>query len=274
MAVIPWELEVYSTKLLNRARYLIAAPRVYRNWWAWPLPKIGVGIVLETRGGIRFLARPHTADLATLNEAFILRPYLRSELVALHSDSVVVDVGAHIGDFSLEAASLCRNGRVYAVEPVAEFSKMIQINRLLNEFENIEIVTAALGAFEGVVRINLAGSSSSLHWESGDSFQEARQTTLARLMSDYRIDHIDLLKMDCEGSEWDVLPNSRKILPKVSQICMEYHPRDGWTGERLAAFLRAEGYTVEYTQGGWNGSLWATRMPINESALPRSAAGR
>jgi hypothetical protein len=90
-------------------------------------------------------------------------------------------------------------------------------------------------------------------------------------MSDYQIDHIDLLKMDCEGSEWEILPHSREVLPKVSQICMEYHPRDGWTGERLAAFLRAEGYTVEFTQGGWNGALWAARTPHSKSAL-RSAA--
>jgi FkbM family methyltransferase len=186
---------------------------------------------------------------------------------------VVVDVGAHVGDFTLEAAILCPQGRIYAVEPVAEFSTMIQINKLLNGFENIEIISAALGASQGVAKINLSGSSSSLHWGDGNQVQQVRQTTLARLMSDCQIDRIDLLKMDCEGSEWEILPNSEAILPKISQICMEYHPRDGWTGEKLATFLQSAGYTVEFTQGGWNGSLWASRMPDGAPAM-RSVAGK
>ncbi len=35
-----WRLKVFISRWRNRVRYLLAAPRVYRNWWAWPLPKL------------------------------------------------------------------------------------------------------------------------------------------------------------------------------------------------------------------------------------------
>ena len=36
-----WRLSVLRSNWRNRLRYLLAAPRVYRNWWAWPLPPAG-----------------------------------------------------------------------------------------------------------------------------------------------------------------------------------------------------------------------------------------
>jgi len=259
MNKLRWETQVFFSKWRSRTQYLLAAPRVFRNWWAWPLPKLGIGVVLETRSGMRFLVRPKTTDLATLNEALVTRPYLCSDLINLTADSVVVDVGANIGDFSVEVATLCPRGRIIAVEPVIESAAMIEINKLLNRLTNIEVVQVALGSSEAEVEINLAGNFSSLYWKNEGPVQKVRQTSLARLMEERRIEHIDLLKMDCEGAEWEILPNSSEILPQVRQICMEFHPMNGWTGDKLATYLRNAGYKVEFTEGGWNGALWATR---------------
>jgi FkbM family methyltransferase len=259
MNKLRWESQVFFSKWRSRTRYLLAAPRVFRNWWAWPLPKLGIGVVLETRSGMRFLVRPRTTDLATLNEALVTRPYLCSDLIDLTADSVVVDVGANIGDFSIEVATLCPRGRIIAVEPVIESAAMIEINKLLNELTNIEVVQVALGSSEAEVEINLAGNFSSLYWKNEGQVQKVRQTSLARLMEERQIGHIDLLKMDCEGAEWEILPNSSEVLPHVRQICMEFHPMNGWTGDKLATYLRNAGYKVEFTEGGWNGALWATR---------------
>jgi FkbM family methyltransferase len=218
---------------------------------------------------MRFLVRPKTTDLATINEALVLRPYLCSDLIELREDSVVVDVGANTGDFSIEVAALCPRGRIVAVEPVIESAAMIEINKLLNELTNLEVVQVALVSSESEVEINLAGSASSLYWkkEGQQQVQRVRQTNLARLMDELLIGHIDLLKLDCEGAEWEILPKSSEVLPLISQICMEFHPMNGWTGDKLATYLRSAGYKVEFTQGGWNGALWATRRDRRE-AIP------
>jgi FkbM family methyltransferase len=254
-----WECRVVCAKWRNRGRYLLSVPRVFRNWWAWPLPKLGIGVVLETRQGMHFLVRGNTTDLGTLNEALILRPYLKSNLIKLRENALVVDVGANIGDFSVEAATLCPRGRIVAVEPISEFVAMIEVNKRLNNLANIEVVQVALGSREARVEIQLAGNASSFYWARGKEVQAVRQTSLPRLMEELKIKEIDLLKLDCEGAEWEILPNAAEVLPHIAQICMEFHPMNGWSGEKLAHYLRNMNYTVELACGGWNGTLWAVR---------------
>jgi len=255
-----WEISVFVSRWRNRLHYLSAAPRLYKNWWARPLPKLGIGIVLELRNGLRYLVRPGTTDLAVLNEAVLRNSYLSAGYVKLQEDAVVVDVGANIGDFTIQVAALCPRGRIYAIEPISHNARMIQLNSLLNGMSNITVLTVALGCGEGDIAIHLAGSQSSGHFFSDRRPKETvRQITLQRLMRECSIERIDLLKLDCEGAEWDILPSCGELFPRIDQICMEFHPREDWTGARLAAWLRDFGYQVRHTQGGWNGLLWATR---------------
>jgi FkbM family methyltransferase len=234
---------------------------VFRNWWAWPLPKLGVGVTLELRNGLRYRVRSGTTDLAVVNEAAILNPYLGPGYLQLSEDAIVIDVGANIGDFTVHVASLCPRGRIYAVEPLADNVEMIVLNSGLNGISNVEIVQVALGASEGEVEIDVAGSHSSTYYRTRDAAtQRVRLTTLAILMKEHGIDRVDLLKMDCEGAEWDILPCSDEILPRIRQICMELHLAGGWTSEKLANWLRDRGYEVIHTPAVWNGRLWAIRQ--------------
>jgi hypothetical protein len=93
-----------------------------------------------------------------------------------------------------------------------------------------------------------------------DAAEPARILTLAGLMAEHGLSHIDLLKLDCEGAEWDILPAAEALLSRVSQICMEYHQEGSWTAERLGTWLTGCGFTVKIQSGGgWNGLLWARR---------------
>jgi len=158
------------------------------------------------------------------------------------------------------AAALCPLGRVYAVEPISEYIAALEDNKALNSLSNVEIVQAALGDHEGVIGLFVAGNRSGTHFVSATSTETVRLTSLQQLMQELRIERIDLLKMDCEGAEWEILPAALEVLPRIMQICMEFHPDRGWTGDKLAAFLRESGYEVWYTQEApWNGALWARR---------------
>ncbi len=256
-----WRLSVFKSRWRNRWRYLVSAPRVYRNWWVWPLPKLGISVILELRNGLRYLVRAGSSDLAVLNEAVLINPYLADHYVHVAEDAVVVDVGASAGDFAIQVAALCPRGRVFAIEPVSENARMIEVNRALNKLSNIEVLPVALGADEGEMAIHLAGSQSSAYFNFERPAERVPVISLPRLMHDRGIEGIDLLKLDCEGAEWDILPACKSVLTRIDQICMEFHPRDGWTGARLADWLRDAGYQVRYIQGGWSGLLWASRRP-------------
>src|SRR5208337_3994018 len=91
------------------------------------------------------------------------------------------------------------------------------------------------------------------------------------LMKELAIERINLLKLDCEGAEWDILPAAEEVLPKIQQICMEFHSMQGWTPEKLAVWLSEPGYKVRHTSGSWNGLLWAYR---SQPAEPGSTAAK
>jgi FkbM family methyltransferase len=262
LSSITWKARVLNTRLHNRVRYTLNVPRVFRNWWAWPLPKLGITVILELRNGLRFSVRGGKDDLSALNEAAMSNPYLGSGHIELQQDSIVMDLGANMGDFTVMAAALCPRGRVYAVEPMSEYIPVLRINVALNRLSNVEIIQAAIGGHEGEIKLSVAGVQSSMYFDCTTTTETARLTTLPQLMRDCRIDRIDLLKMDCEGAEWEILPAAREVLPRIRQICMEFHPIPGWTAEKLAASLRESGYEVWYTESPWNGSLWARRLDL------------
>jgi len=268
---LAWNLRVFGTRARNRVLYVLNVPRVFRNWWAWPLPKLGVNAVLELRNGLRFSVRAGTHDLAVLNEAVFLDRYMGPGHLELRRDAVVMDIGANMGDFTVMAAAKCPLGRVYAIEPISEYIPVLETNKTLNRLSNVEIVQVAVGGHEGEIRLSIAGSQSTAHLDSATDTETARLTTLPQLMQDLGIEQIDLLKMDCEGAEWEILPAAREVLPRIAQICMEFHPVPGWTGEKLAALLRESGFDVWYTDSPWTGALWA-RRPEPEIKRPADRA--
>jgi FkbM family methyltransferase len=183
MTAVLWELSVLASRWRNRLGYLLFAPLVYRNWWSMLLPKLGVSVVLELRNGPRYLVRPQKTDLAVVNEAAILNPYLGPGYLTLLEDAIVVDVGANIGDFTIQAARLCPRGRVIAVEPISEHLRMIAVQTLLNGIENVTCVHVALGNRDGEIDIHIDGSESSAY-RSGWRTERVPLTTLSRLMQE------------------------------------------------------------------------------------------
>ena len=258
MANIAWGFSVFLSRWRNRFRYAAAAPFLYRNWWEVFLAKLRLApTVLELRNGNKYLVRPHTTDLAVINEAVCMDPYLKPGYVHLNLDYTVVDVGANIGDFTVQAAKRCPNGHVYAVEPIADNCECIEKHLQLNLIHNVTILHAALGDKDGEISIHNAGSHSSAFW-GGNGSEQVQLSTLASLMRDNHIETIDLLKLDCEGAEWSILPAAVELLPKVRQICMEYHNAE-LSADWCEGWLQQHGYNVRRTAGKWNGLLWAWR---------------
>lgn len=258
MRNIAWELSVFLSRWRNRIRYAAAIPFLYRNWWDVFLVKLrSDSSVLELRNHTKYFVRPNTTDLAVINEAVCLDPYLKPGYLRLDPHSIVVDVGANIGDFTIQAAKLCPYGHVYAVEPISANCDCIRRQLQLNQIANVTVIDLAFGDHDGEVAIHEAGSHSSVRWGDKDA-QRVRLSTLESFMRDNNIETIDLLKMDCEGAEWDILPGAAELFPRIKQVCLEYH-NGKLTANWLEQWLQQHGYVVRRTSGEWNGLLWAWR---------------
>ena len=271
MTDLTWSASVWLSRGRHTARYLAAAPFTYRNWWAVAFSKVGKNVVLEVRNGTRYFVRAGTADLAAVNETVIQNPYLRSGGIELPADATVIDIGAYIGDFTVQAAQACPRGRILAVDPIEAHLRMIERQIALNQLANVQTIRAAIGDRNALVGLAHGGMASRTVLGVQGTVE---MVTLERLMDRYGVESVDLLKLDCEGAEWDILPAAEPVLSRVRQISMEFHAERGWTAPRMAAWLRARGFTVSHTSGRWNGLLWARRPAPLERRLQSPRAAR
>jgi FkbM family methyltransferase len=88
---------------------------------------------------------------------------------------------------------------------------------------------------------------------------EVEAVTLEQIMDEYNLDRIDLLKLDCEGAEYDILYNApTHLFDKIGMMTMEVHngdvPRENL--EDLKKFLTDLGYQIR-TRG--DDFVWAWR---------------
>lgn len=157
----------------------------------------------------------------------------------LNEKSVYIDVGAHIGDSSLIAASKIKSGKVIAFEPTPDVFSELQKNIRLNNLENI--IQAEQKAVSGVVgkaRFALEGASEVNHLVAGKSNAKSIQvavTTIDEVVSANKLKSVDLLKIDVEGFELMVLMGAKKALQSkvIKMILFEANPKTAFISQKL-----------------------------------------
>jgi FkbM family methyltransferase len=139
---------------------------------------------------------------------------------------VVVDVGAFVGDsaiyFALKGAK-----RVIAVEPhPGAYAEMLD-NIRLNNLEGVIVpVNAGLASKPGKVCVGDADVSDTLviYHRAGDCPNTIPVVALGELISRFSIGSGDaVLKMDCEGCEFDVVLNDYEHVRLFRELIFEYH---------------------------------------------------
>ena len=212
--------------------------------------------MVTMRDGTRIHLSGHAHDVITVFVIFVRQDYGR--LAAL---GTVVDIGGNIGAFALFAA---RQGatKVIAFEPNSAAHACLQRNVAENGLEGIVQARrlAVTAVAEQRVRFPVAPSPYNRiagKNEQGD-YETVETTSLARIIAKEAPGGIDLLKLDCEGGEYDILFASDAPLHQVREIRMEYHCG---RGEELADFVTSRGFRITRMQpeGPLTGMLWARR---------------
>ena len=179
-------------------------------------------------GGILANARPRTYDLAVLAGTHELNTVTWFHV---KPGDIVVDVGAHIGRYTLAAAR--HASKVVAIEPEPSNFRMLQANIRLNRFSNVTALHLALSKYRGKHRLYLANMGdpghSSLEADLSGMPDKAkiRDTieveceTLDHLVALLNLETIDWLKIDVEGHEVSVLESGRSTLTKTKHLILE-----------------------------------------------------
>lgn len=158
--------------------------------------------------------------------------------------SVVFDVGANVGYYSLIAAPLVGSGgRIYAFEPVSQQFGRLKDNALRNGFCQILPYKLALSDKPGEAVIHLEDEfntgSASLRPAGPRNILDEIVTcaTLDDFVEAQALDRLDVIKIDVEGYESAVLKGGHKTLEMFHPVLLVEVREDM---QRLAGFSRRE----------------------------------
>jgi len=174
----------------------------------------------------------------------------------------VIDVGAHIGEYTLLGAKLVGNkGLVISVEPDHDTVKSLKENIILNGFKNCLILEKAVG--EKVETKSLYKVSEEDVYGYLDPYvvnkklkkhSEIEVTTIDEIVLSKNLDLVNLLKIDVEGFEYEVLLGCKDALKKdkIKKIIIELHPKylkyKGINEDLIYTFLKKHGFEIKKIQ--------------------------
>jgi len=256
-------------KVLRRLRYLPKAVRKISNWPSF-IYHYALGLLPPKPYYFRNGARIKIGR--AIDHVPIIEIFLNGEYGTIPDHAIVLDLGANIGVFSVYATSTARNLRVYAYEPFPPFAALLRENIRLNK------QGGAVGCFDYAVAgkpgsrsLHLAEKSfffpTLLHSSaSGSGGDETRVqcTTLAQIIDVNNLSRVDLLKMDCEGAEYEILyATPASHLGKIRELRMEYHNLNSAEEQvdYLQGFLAGHGFVVTRRRRNSerNGTIWLKR---------------
>jgi len=179
-------------------------------------------------------------DLGIFHEVWDHERYTAGLISTVAQGGTVVDIGAHIGLFSIFASRTLHARRIISVEPDPANFKLLSKNISANHVEGATLVMAAIADESGERRIYTNPSNTGGHsfYPRGASSRPVTTVSLMELFKSLRVSECSLLKMDCEGAEMGVLENSPdELLRSLSAISLEYH-LDAYLPERLEKFQK------------------------------------
>ncbi len=138
-----------------------------------------------------------------------------------HND-IVIDIGAHIGYYTLIAARLVgKKGRVYAFEPNPDTFQILKKNVKENDYKNVVLVNKAISDKDTEAKLFLNKSNTGDHrlYDSRDNrkFIDVSTISLDSYFKD-KDKKIDLIKMDIQGSEVKAFKGGLKTIRKNKYI--------------------------------------------------------
>lgn len=199
-----------------------------------------------------FSLRVPSSDVPTYEHVFVCRDY---DFVTEVQPEVIVDAGAYIGFTSIYFANKYPAARILAVEPENENFKLLREN--VAPYKNVIPIQAALWNEDGEVNLvdpgrgdwGFTAEEKDFSADVPDNVCNAVKTiTVAKLMEDYGLDKIDILKVNIEGAEKEVFSDTSAWIDRVNSLVVELHEHLK-SGCNRSFYSGAIGFDNEWKQG-------------------------
>ena len=124
----------------SKLQILLNSRKIFKNWHIYPKVYWQLGndkfAVFETKTGLKIKIRVKSTDLMALTNVWMINEYDIDSFEINQSD-IIIDVGAHIGLFSLLVSQFCKIGKIFSFEPIRENFDLLVSNLELNRIQNI-----------------------------------------------------------------------------------------------------------------------------------------
>jgi FkbM family methyltransferase len=191
-------------------------------------------------------------------------PYMRDYVqyhdadIPVQADDTIIDIGAHLGKFSIPFFLVHPTVRVYAYEP--DPSNYCCILKSLNynsiDIDRFKVEQLGVYSRSDTVEFIVGGHSSIGTIGEADMRLRSRVLDTAeitnvavipldQIFKDHSIEQCKILKMDCEGAEYEILYGATDdILKRIEYLLVEIHPTSGHEPQELISYLRGKGYDL------------------------------
>jgi FkbM family methyltransferase len=151
------------------------------------------------------------------------RDVLKLSKVLVKEDSVIIDVGAYRGGYTIRFAKKAIKGKVIAIEPNSENCKFLLLNIYYNDVKNVIVYKTI--AYSHITRIkffkNKDVPAMSRIVTNNSNGIEIEAITLDEITKSNELKKVDLIKIDAEGSEYEILKGSEYTLKLTKYLIIE-----------------------------------------------------
>lgn len=203
--------------------------------------------IITLSNGLCFKVRT-AMDIWVIKETCLDHDYEKYG-VPLEAGWMVVDIGGGLGDFALYAANITKSD-VHTYEPFPESRALLKENLTYNSTTNVHVFEEAVSNKVGALHL-VTNTGVAVRHRTVEDITDANLTVPAITLTDVvqrtESQHIDFLKMDCEGAEYEILLHAEDhTLNAIQHICMEYHDNlTPYTHHDLVDHLTAKGFEVQ-----------------------------
>jgi FkbM family methyltransferase len=135
-------------------------------------------------------------------------------------------------------------------------SRFLRKNLDLNKITNVKVIPAAVWKTSTTLKLDLSlleplqiSSSTRLSADQADIGINVQAVSLDEVFASNQLQQVDLVKLDCEGAEFDIiLESDADTIRSIKRFIMEYHDSlPGRHHSQLVSHLEQLGYRVVAT---------------------------
>ena len=237
--------------LFSKLQILLNSRKIFNNWYIYP--KIYFKLtgheyeIFETKSKIKIRIRTNSTDLMALTNVWMIDEYNIQDY-NINENDTIIDIGSHIGSFSLLASQFCNKGKIFSYEPMPDNFACLQSNLELNKIDNIFSFNLAVSSDSSQLDMFFNDDQSGHSAFSKNNKKITIESiSLKQIFDDNNIESCKLLKLDCEGSEYqiiDALPLN--YFNRIENLVMEYHFADSKPelAQKLITKIKNAGFKI------------------------------